>query len=85
MVNSFHVMSSVLVSVTIAVTTHRQQKQLGAREGLFHSKFNVTVHHQKQCGQEFKQGRELEAGDDVEVMEECYLLYIHHDLLSLLF
>lgn len=31
-------------------------------EALFYSHFNITVHHQKQSGQDVKQGRQLEAG-----------------------
>jgi hypothetical protein len=32
--------------------------------------FQCAVHHQRKPGQELKQGRNLEAGTDTEVMEE---------------
>ena len=33
-----------------------------------------AVHHQRKAGQEFTQGRNLEARVDTEAMEECCLL-----------
>jgi len=37
-------------------------------KGVFISNFHITVHHQRKSGQEFKQGRNLEAGADAEAM-----------------
>ena len=49
-------------------------------KGLFHSGF----HHQKQSGQELKQGGNLEAGADAEAMEGAAYWLAPHSLLSLL-
>jgi hypothetical protein len=56
---------------------HRDQKQPGERgkDSLgfcFH--ITTTVHQQRKSRQELKLGRNLEAGADVEAMEECSLL-----------
>ena len=61
-VNLFFV--GTLVRVTIAVLKH-----LGGK-GLFGLYFLITVHHQRKSGQELKQGKNLEAGVDVEAMKE---------------
>ena len=50
--------------VTIVVMKHLQ------RRGLFGLHFHITVHHQRKSGQELKQGRNLEAGADVETMRD---------------
>jgi hypothetical protein len=61
----------VLVRISIAVVKHHSQKASWGGKGLFDLHFYVTV---KKSGQEFKQGRNLEAGADVEATEGCCLL-----------
>ena len=68
-------MVRVLVKVTTAATKHHEQSKMGG-QGLLHSQFHITVHHQKPCGQELKQSKNLEAGADAEAMEECCLLVL---------
>ena len=43
------------------------------RKGLFGSHFHIIVHHGRKAEQAFKQDRNLEAGDDAEPMEGCWL------------
>jgi hypothetical protein len=43
-------------------------------ERTFGSHFHIAVHHQRKSGQEFKQGRNLEAGADAEAMKGCCFL-----------
>jgi hypothetical protein len=66
----------VLVRIFITDIKHRDQKQLGGGgKGVFGSNYNITVHHQRKSGQEFKQGSNLEVGaDDAEAMERCQFL-----------
>ena len=62
---------SALVRVSVAATKHHHQNNLeGKGIGLY---FQSTVHHQK-TGQKLKEGRNLEAGADVETMEGCCIL-----------
>ena len=49
------------------------KKQIVGEKGLFGLDFHIPV-HQRKSRQELKQGRNLEAGADAEVMEGCYLL-----------
>jgi hypothetical protein len=49
-------------------------KATSGGKALFSLCFHITVHHQRQSGQELIQSRNLEAGTDAEVMEECCLL-----------
>ena len=41
---------------------------------MFSLHFDVTVHHQRKSVQKLKPGRNLEAGADVEAVEDCGLL-----------
>lgn len=52
--------------------THDQMQ--AGRKGLFILYFHITVHHQRDSGQELSQGRVLEAGADAEAMEGSCLL-----------
>jgi hypothetical protein len=52
---------------------HDNQKPLGTKAFISLTVY-ITVHHQKQGGQEFRQGRSLEAGAAAEAVEECCLL-----------
>lgn len=45
------------------------RSNLGGK-GLFSVCFHITVHHQRELGQEITQGRDL-AVADTEAMEEC--------------
>jgi hypothetical protein len=40
-------------------------------KGLFSLHFHIAVHHQRQSGQELKQGKNLEARADAEALEGC--------------
>jgi hypothetical protein len=53
---------------------HHDQINLG-KKGYICLYFHIKIHHgRRKAGQKLKQGRDLEAGDDVEVMEErCFL------------
>lgn len=42
------------------------QKASWEGKGLFYLQFIITVHHGRKSGQEFKQGRDLEAGAEPE-------------------
>lgn len=77
-------MASDLVGVTIVGMKHCNEKQLGEEKGLFLSQCHITVHHQKQRGQELTQGRNQEAGDDAEAVEGCCSLACSHGLLIML-
>jgi hypothetical protein len=46
---------------------HHNQKACWGGKGLF----GLYFHHRRKSGQELKQGRDLEAGVYVKVMEEC--------------
>lgn len=59
-------------SVTVAVTKHHDQSNLGGK-GFFSLHFHTTVHHQR-TGREFTQGWNLEAGAVEEAMEGYCLL-----------
>ena len=60
--------------ITIAVTKQHDQRQLLGSKGLFGLHVHITVHHLRESGQEFKQGRSPEAGADAETVEKCYFL-----------
>lgn len=66
LVSEVSVYLSVLVKVTLAVMKHHNQKKW---KSWFVLCFQTTVHHSRTSGQELKQGRHLEEGADVEVME----------------
>jgi hypothetical protein len=51
-------------------------------KSLFSLHFHITVHHQRKSGQELKQGRNLEAGADEEVMEGAAYWLTPHGLLQ---
>ena len=63
----------VLVRITTAVMKHHDQSN-SERKGVYDLHFHITVHHWKKSGQEYKQGRNLLAGADVQAMEGCWLL-----------
>ena len=48
---------------------HHDEKASWGGKGLFGLRFHVAAPHQRKSGQEREQGRHLEAGADVEVME----------------
>ena len=50
------------------------RKQLTEGRGLFGLSFYITIHPQRELGQELKQGRNLEARADAEPMEGRCLL-----------
>lgn len=53
----------------------QQNDQKQVRVGLH---FQVIVRHWRKSGQEFKQGRNLEAGTDAQAMEKYYYwLFLH--------
>jgi hypothetical protein len=60
--------------VSIAVIKHQNKNQFGEERICFSLQFYITVCHQRISGQGFKQGRNLEAGADAEVMARCCLL-----------
>lgn len=76
----------VLVRVTVAVIKHHNQKQLGEEKVYStHSSTQLIAHHQKQQGQEFKQGKNLGAGNSCRSHGgECCLWTCYHGLLRLL-
>lgn len=39
-------------------------------EGLFNLLYHITISHQRKSGQDLKQGRDIEAEIDTDVMEE---------------
>lgn len=45
-------------------------KEIWGGEGLFKLLYHITVSHQRKSGQDLKQGRDLEAEIDTDVMEE---------------
>jgi hypothetical protein len=47
------------------------KKQVGEERVYSTYTFHIAVHYQRKSGQELTQGRNLEAGDDAEAMEEC--------------
>jgi hypothetical protein len=53
-------------------------------EGSFCLHFHITVHHGRKSGQERKQGKNLEAGADVQAMEDAAYWLAPDGLLSLL-
>jgi hypothetical protein len=55
-------------------TKHQDQETSWGGKGLFSLHFYIVVHHQRKSGQEFMQGRSLEAGADAGTMEGCGLL-----------
>ena len=60
---------SALFRVNMDVLKHHDQNQV-AQERVY----LIIVHQLKKSGQEFKQGKKLEAGGDAEAMEEYCLL-----------
>ena len=52
---------------------HVQEANWGGK-GLFSLYFHISTHHQSKLGLELKQGSNLEAVGDAEVMTRCYLL-----------
>ena len=52
---------------------NHDQSNLGEKD-LFGLYFHTIVHHQRKFGQELKQDRNLDVGDDMEAMEGCCLL-----------
>jgi hypothetical protein len=60
--SSKHKVSSIAV-----IKYHDQKESWGERLSGFH----ITVHHQRKTGQELKQGRNLEAGADVDAIGAC--------------
>lgn len=69
----------ICLRVSIAVTKHHDHSNWGGKGLHFH------LHHPRKSVQEFKQGRNLEAGANAEAMERCCSLDCFHCLLSLLF
>jgi hypothetical protein len=65
---------SVLDGVSIAVMKHHEQKSSWEGKDLLSLHFHTADHHQRESGQELKQGRILEARADAEVMKGCCLL-----------
>jgi hypothetical protein len=60
--------------VLVAVMKHHEQKQLG-EEMVYLAYTSIgNAHYRRKSGQELKQGRNLDAGDDAEAMEKCCLL-----------
>ena len=59
----------VLVRISIGVTKHHDQKAIWGGKGLFGLYFHIAVHHWMNSGQELKQGKNLEADADAEVIE----------------
>jgi hypothetical protein len=55
-------------------TKHHDQEVSWGGKSLFSLHFHIAVHHQRKSGQEFTQGRNLEAGADAGAMEGCSLL-----------
>ena len=55
-----------LVRVSIAVTKYQDQNASGGGKGLFSLYLHIAVHYQRKSGQELKQGRNLEPGEDAE-------------------
>ena len=54
-------------------------------KGFFDLHFPITVHHQRKLEQELKEGRNLEAGADIEAIWRGAAYWLaHHGLLSLL-
>lgn len=71
-----HLAEEVVVefwSVTFVGMKHNDQSNLG-RKGFVLWSFHITVHYQRKSGQEFKEGRNLEAGADAEAVERSCLL-----------
>ena len=62
---------------------HQDQRQL-ERKGLISWQSLLTGHHQKQGGQELKQGGNLEAGADAQAMKGAAYWLAFNGLLSLL-
>ena len=61
----------VPVGVTINVMKYYDQKANWERKALFRLHFHITVHQQRKTEQDLKQGRNLKAGADAEVMESA--------------
>lgn len=60
---------SILVRISIATMKHCDQNVSCGGNSLFDGlHFQIIVHHWRKSGQELKQGRNLEAGTDAEVM-----------------
>lgn len=53
-------------------------------EGSFCLHFHITVHHGRKSGQERKQGKNLEAGADVQAMEDAAYWLAPDGLISLI-
>jgi hypothetical protein len=64
----------VLVRVCITAQNIMTKKQVGEERVYSAYTFHTAVHHQRKSGQELTQGRNLEAGADVEAMEGFFLL-----------
>jgi hypothetical protein len=77
----FQPLASSLVGVSIAVKKRHDQGNL-ERKNLLH--FHITVHHWRKSGQELKQGRNLLAGLDAEIIVGRSHWLALHGLLSLL-
>ena len=70
---SIFILPIVLVRVTISVIKYHGQSNL-EKEGFISLIVVMVVHHQKQQGQKFIKGRNLETETNAEVMEGCCLL-----------
>ena len=64
----------VLVRVSIAAMKHQDQKRKLGGKGIFCLHFCITLIHGRESVQALKQGGNLEAGTDTEVVEGCNLL-----------
>ena len=65
---------SVLVRATIVVMKHYDQSNV-ERKRFICFMLCITVHHGRKLGQELKQGRNLEAGADIQAVEERSAAY----------
>lgn len=71
----FGIDHSRLDRVSITVTKHHDLKaSWEERVYLAYTYLHIVVHYQRKSRKELKNGQNLEAGDDAETIEECYLV-----------
>lgn len=68
----------ILISITVAVTKHHDQSNLGEDGVLFSLHFHITTHHQRKLGWELKQGRKLDIDTTEESCLMAYFVWLPH-------
>jgi hypothetical protein len=58
----------------VSIDSIKRHDEKARKERLIWFVLNITVHHHRKPGQELKQGRNIEAGAEVEAMVRCCLL-----------